>query len=319
MFGMSPASAFRSSYAAVLATALLAVACGRHDPPSSAAPGSSGAVERPRGSADVPREPEVIWVRLTAERKAGALSGGAFSIVLDAPAIQLHRVVADIASPYACRSTLFGPSERGLRVTCTPGFTKRVATVVFGEQRIEIHLPGAKSVDETLGFDLPPGTVARGEERELLATELEGRTCGSAGTAKDVDLRVAARSGLEGATGIYLEGSALRERLKMWDIWGAHGCSFKLDEHAPAWSMLECRREGQTDYLWLRAESDSLLLISKVGVWGSPPMRTPTDLAELATDRNADVGRISLPCGARVRVREAELVDPNAAGPGKVP
>lgn len=313
MLGMSPASAFRFSSAGVLATALLAAACGRRDPPSSALPPPSRHAEAPRASADVPREPEVIWVRLMAEPKAGALSGAVFSIVLDAPAIQLHRVVADITSPYACRSRFVGPSDRGLSVTCTPSFKKPVATVVFAEQRIEVHLLGAKSGDETLGFDLPPGTVVRGEEREIIATALEGRTCAGAGAARDVDLRVSARPGLEGATGIYLEGSALRERLKMWDLWGDYGCSFKLDERAPDWSLLDCRREGQTDYLWLHAEPDSLLLISKVWRWGTAPMQVPTDLAELVTERNAEVGRISLPCRARVRVSAAEFVDPRSA------
>ena len=242
-----------------------------------------------------------------------------FSVSLDAPAIKLHQVVAEIASPNACRSAFFDASARGLRVTCTPSFKTRVATVVFGEQRIEVHLLGAKSGDETLGFDLPAGTVARGEERELVATELEGRTCAGVRTARDVDLRASARPGLEGATGIYLEGSALQDRLKMWDLWGAYGCSFKPDERAPAWSRLDCRREGQTDFLWLHAEPDSLLLISTVGVWGDHPIRVPSDLAELASDRDADVGRISLPCGARVRVQPSAIINSAAARLGKSP
>jgi hypothetical protein len=313
VLGMNPASAFRFSSAGVIATALLVAACGRHDPPSSTLVPPSGHAEVPQASADVPREPEVIWVRLLAERKAGALSAATFSIVLDAPAIQLHRIVADITSPYACRSTLFGPPDRGFSVRCTPSFKKPVATVVFRAQRIDVHLLGANTGNETLSFDLPPGTVARGEERELIATALEGRTCAGSGPARDVDLRVSARPGLEGATGIYLEGSALRARLKMWDLWGDYGCSFKLDERAPDWSLLDCRLEGQHDYLWLHAEPDSLLLISKVWGWGTAPMQVPTDLAELVTDRNAEVGRISLPCRARVRVREAEFVDPGTA------
>lgn len=257
-----------------------------------------------------------IRIRLTAERKAGIYAQPGFSIALDAPALRLHVVVADIMSPYACRSALGGAADRILSVTCTPRFEVPVATVVLDAQRIEVHRLGDKGAEETLGFDLPPGSIARGEERELVATELEGRACARAATAREVDLRASARPGLERATGIYLEGSALRERLKMCDLWGEFGCSFKVDEHQPDWSLLQCRREGQTDYLWVRAEPGSLLLISKVHYGSSGPMPIPADLTELARDRTAQVGRISLACGAHVRVRETELIEPSAASLG---
>ena len=286
--------------------------------PSSAPPLSSEHAEAPLASGNVAPEPNVIWIRLTAERNVDAPSGAPFSIVLDAPMIQLHRVVAHIASPYACRSRFFDASGRGLSVTCTPSFKKPLATVVFRERRIEVHLFDAKSGEETLGFDLPPGALGRGEERELIATELEGRTCAGTKPTRDVDLRASARPEPEGAIGIYLEGSALHERVKMWNIQHEYGCSLHLDEHLANWSLLECRREGQTDDLWLHIESESLLLIWRVDLWGSPRRPIPNDLADLVADRAADVGRISLPCGARVRVREAEFPASESAPPGKV-
>jgi hypothetical protein len=269
----------------------------------------------PSAPTSVPREPETILVRLTSERKAGATSRPVFSIALDAPEIHLHRVVADVTSPYACRSA-FGSSERFLHVTCTPRFKDRVATVVFAAQRIEVYLHRAQGVDETLGFDLPPGTVARGEEREILATELEGRICKASGTTKDVELRASARPAADGAKGIYLEGSALREPLKIWDLWGEYGCLLAVEENEPDRSRLDCRQYGQQNYLWLHGELDSLLLISK----DMPgPMGPPVTIAELAKDRTFHVGRVSLPCGARVRIRATKLITPLAAHLGRTP
>jgi hypothetical protein len=315
---MSPTSVFRLAPVGVLLVTLLVAACGTRARPNPEPLPSSRYAEVPSAPTSVPREPETILVRLTSERKAGAGSRPVFSIALDAQEIHLHQVVADVTSPYACRSA-FGSSERFLHVTCTPHFKDRVATVVFAAQRIEVYLHPAQGVDEPLGFDLPPGTVARGEERDLLATELEGRICKPGGTAKNVELRVSARPAADGAKGIYLEGSALREPLKIWDLWGEYGCSLAVEEGEPDRSRLDCRRYGQQDYLWLHGESGSLLLISKEMPWTLGSLGPPVTIAELAKDSTAHVGRISLPCGARVRVRPTEIMTPSVANFGRNP
>lgn len=316
---MSPTSVFRLALVGVLLVTLLVAACGTRARPNPEPPASSGYAEVPSAPTNVPREPETILVRLTSERKAGANSRPVFSIALDAPEIHLHQVVADITSPYACRSALFGISEQALIVTCTPRFNNSVATVVFAAQRIEVHLHHAQGVDETLGFDLPPGTVARGEEREILATELEGRICKPGGTAKDVELRASARRAADGVKGLYLEVSALREPLKIWDLWGEYGCFLAVEKDEPDRSLLDCRWLEHQNHLWLHGEPDSLLLISKEMPWSSGPMGPPRTIAELAKDRTVYVGRISLPCGARVRIRETQILTPFAASFGRDP